>query len=373
VTAIATSAQTFTVLYNFTGGSDGGYPYAGLVQDATGNLYGTTTAGGAHLKGTVFRIEINGTETVLYSFTGGADGAYPYAELVQDTAGNLYGTTFEGGDLSCNAPYFTGCGTVFKVSKTGKESVLHTFTGTDGCNPDGGLLSDKAGNWYGTTKACGAVGGGAVYKLNKKGVLTLLHNFPSYQFDGLTPAAGVIMDAKGDLYGNTIDGGRSGKGTVFKIDTTGTESVLQAFTGGTTDGCYVYGTPTMGSESNLYGTASECGSFNMGIVWKVNLKGKETVLHNFAGGSSDGDLPFAGVIMDAKGNFYGTTNRGGASDVGTVYKLNKKGVVTLLHSFAGSDGEFPNGSVLMDAKGNLYGTSTNGGSGSYGTVWKITR
>ena len=149
-------------------------------------------------------------------------------------------------------------------------------------------------------------------------------------------------------------------------------TVLHSFAGGTTDGCYPYGTPAMDITGNLYGTAAGCGSSNLGIVWKVSKKGKLTVLHNFTGGVSDGEYPAAGVMMDAKNNLYGDTPSGGASGQGTVYKVNKKGRLTLLHSFAGTDGKSPDAGLIRDAKGNIYGTALNGGNVGYGTVWKLT-
>ncbi len=366
-------AQTFTVLNNFTGKANGGNPYAGLFRDKTGNLYGTTYYYGAYGFGNVFKLDTSGTETVLYSFTGGTDGGNPYAGLVRDKTGNLYGTTEDGGDLSCNSG--SGCGTVFKIDTSGTETVLHSFAGgtTDGRNPYGGLLRGSArGNLYGTTLGDGSGGYGTVFKVSKTGKETVRYNFNGA--DGAYPNAGLIRDGKGNLYGTTLDGGASGYGTVFKIDTSGTETVLHNFTGGTTDGCYPDATPALDKKDNLYGTTVECGSSNVGTIWKVNKKGSETVLHNFASGSSDGARPYAGVIMDAKGNLYGvTTEGGGAFDDGVVYELNTRGVLTVLHSFAGSDGESPVGGLIFDAAGSIYGTTLSGGSGGYGTVWQITK
>jgi uncharacterized repeat protein (TIGR03803 family) len=368
VTTQSAQAQTFTDLYNFTGGADGGYPYATLVRDAAGNLYGTTYIGGSSSYGTVFKVDTSGTETVLYSFTGGADGGYPFAGLVRDTAGNLYGTTYYGGS--------SNYGTVFKVATSGTETVLHTFAGgtTDGCYPYGGLLRDKAGNLYGTTEVCGASSQGTVFKVATSGTETVLHSFTGGTTDGGNPLyTSLLMDKKGNLYGVTYGGGTSSEGVVYKLSKTGTLTVLHSFSGGTTDGCYPYGTPAMDKKGNLYSTTDSCGSSSVGILWKVSKKGTETVLHNFAGGSTDGAYPIAGVIMDAKGNLYGDTDGGGTSSLGTVYKLSKTGTVTLLHSFAGSDGEIPIGGLIRDSKGTLYGDTVEGGSGSYGTVWQLTK
>jgi uncharacterized repeat protein (TIGR03803 family) len=317
VSASSAQAQTFTDLYNFTGNPDGAYPYAGLIRDTAGNLYGTTLEGGSSNSGTVFKLDASGTETVLHNFAGGpSDGAYPYAAVVMDTKGNLYGTTYECGP--------SNDGTVYKLSSTRKETVLHNFAGapSDGANP---FLSN------------------------------------------------LFMDTKGNLYGVTEEGGSSSEGVVYKLSKSGTLTVLHSFAGTSSDGCYPLGTPAIDTDGNLYGTTEACGASEAGIVWKVSKKKTETVLHNFAGGLLDGEYPFAGVIMDAKGNLYGVTEMGGASSFGTVYELSKKGGLTLLHSFTGSDGEYPIGGVIRDAKDNLYGTTLDGGTGGYGTVWTSTK
>jgi uncharacterized repeat protein (TIGR03803 family) len=366
------------VVYSFTGSSDGGEPYAGLVRDAAGNLYGTTISAGAFGWGVVFKVDTRGTETVLHSFGGvTTDGRTPYAELVRDKSGNLYGTTYEGGGIGC----VDGCGTVFKVDTTGTETVLHSFAGgtTDGCLPYGGLLQDKAGNLYGTTQSCGASNYGMVFRLSKSGKFRVMHSFAGGTRDGAYPLyASLLMDKNGALYGVAQYGGTSNEGVVYKLSKSGTLRVLHSFAGGTTDGCNPYGTPAMDTLGNLYGTAVACGSSNMGVVWKANKKGTEKVLHNFAGGTTDGRIPIAGVILDAKGNLYGDTQNGGGTGCfgagcGTVYKLSKTGTLTLLHTFTGSEGAMPFGGVIRDTKGNLYGTAFLGGIPNWGTVWQITK
>jgi uncharacterized repeat protein (TIGR03803 family) len=372
VTTHSAQARTFTTLYNFTGSPDGAYPYAFLIRDKAGNLYGTTEAGGASGAGTVFKVDKSGKETVLYSFTGGLDGSNPFVGLVRDAVGNLYGVTAYGGT--------SGVGTVFRLSKSGKETVLYSFAGgTDGCYPFGGLLRDKAGNFYGTTEDCGASGVGTVFKLSKAGKETVLHSFAGGTTDGEFPSfSTLLMDAVGTLYGVAEQGGLGNQGVVYKLSKSGKLTILHSFLGGTSDGCDVFGTPAMDTEGNLYGTANSCGSAHVGMVWKVSPKGKETVLHNFTAGSSDGAEPIAGLIMDAKGNFYGDTYQGGSANLGTVYKMDKKGTVTLLHTFTGPDGDYPYSGLFRDAAGNLYGTTLYGGSGQScnngcGTVWQITK
>jgi uncharacterized repeat protein (TIGR03803 family) len=394
VTIQPARAQTFTTLYEFTGPStDGAYPEAGLVRDETGNLYGTAWGGGSGACddefgdvgcGTVFKVDTSGKETTLYSFTGQSDGGYPFAELVLDAAGNLYGTTSHFGSSG-------GCGTVFKLDTSGKATVLHSFTGgtTDGCYPYGGLLRDQAGNLYGTTlegggTGCYGEGCGVVFKLDTTGTETVLHSFAGYPSDGALPDfTSLLMDQKGNVYGVTSEGGSSsvcslGCGVVFKLSKAGTETVLHSFTGGA-EGCFVFGTPAMDKSGNIYGTTDACGSsgYGYGVVWKVSKKGTETVLHAFAG--SDGTYPIAGVILDAKGNLYGDTEGGGSNDNGTVYKLSKSGKLVVLRSLnEGTDGANPYGGVIRDKKGNLYGTTSDGGDlkcnpdFGCGTVWKLT-
>jgi uncharacterized repeat protein (TIGR03803 family) len=381
VASQAARAQTFTVLYNFTGSADGANPYAGLLLDTAGNLYGTTTVGGSSNQGTVFEVDTNGTETVLHSFSG-ADGISPYAGVIMDAKGNLYGTTQNGG-TGCSG---TGCGTVFELTpKAGgwTETVLYKFTGskTDGADPSGTLIQDLKGTLYGTTQIGGTTGVfGTVFRVSKAGTETLLHSFAGSPSDGAFPyLAGVLMDTKGNLYGDTFEGGdtQSGGGAAYKLSKGGKLTVRHSF-GSFPDGFEAMGTLVMDKLGNLYGTTYRGGSSGYGSVWKVSKKGKETVLHSFAGGASDGAWPEAGVILDAAGNLYGVTTAGGSGTAcgkyacGTVFELNTKGVLTVLHSFTGADGDYPIGGLILDSKGNLYGTAVYGGSGGAGTVWKLT-
>jgi uncharacterized repeat protein (TIGR03803 family) len=373
-------AQTFTVLYNFKGSPDGAYPYAGLLLDTAGNLYGTTTVGGSSNDGTVFKVDASGAETVLHSFSG-ADGIGPYAGVLMDAKGNLYGTTQNGG-TGCSG---TGCGTVFKLRpKAGgdwNETILHKFNG----DPDGdypfGLILDAKGNLYGATEIGGTTGiAGTVFKVSKAGKETVLHSFAGGPSDGASPyLASVVMDTKDNLYGDTFEGGdtQSGGGVVYKLSKGGELTVLHSF-GNFPDGFEAMGTPAIDKQGNLYGTTYRGGSSGYGAVWKVSKTGKETVLHSFVGGAADGSWPEAGVTMDAQGNLYGVTTAGGTgtacgqSACGTVYKLTKNGTLTVLHSFTGADGDYPIGALIRDAQGNLYGTTVYGGSDGYGTVWKLT-
>jgi uncharacterized repeat protein (TIGR03803 family) len=315
------TAQTYTyeVVHTFTAGADGALPSAGLIRDLEGNLYGTTAYGGKWGWGVVFKVDTAGTETVLYSFTGAADGGRPLAGLIADSVGHLYGTTANGGSQQHGA--------VFKLDKTG-ETVLYSFTGAaDGIRPYAGLIRDSAGNLYGTTMwggPGGPSGSGIVFKLDTVGTETVLYRFTDGA-DGARPQAGLIRDAAGNLYGTTFHGGvktgicasSGGCGVVFKLDTAGAETVLHSFKGG--DGANPIAGLIGDLAGNLYGTTSSGGKSNRGVVFRLNKTG-ETVLYSFTGGA-DGARPYAGLIRDSAGNLYGTTVAGGGANYGAVFKL----------------------------------------------------
>jgi uncharacterized repeat protein (TIGR03803 family) len=366
--APAAKAQSYKVLYNFTGGSDGANPYFGsLIQDEAGNLYGTASDAGSHGYGTVFKLTKSGKQTVLYSFTGGADGGYPYATLI--LSGNmLYGTTGWGG--SGNG--YSGHGVVFQVNiKTGAETVLYTFTGgADGATSYASLVRDKEGNLYGTTYWGGANNYGTVFKVDPKTKKeTVLHSFDDS--DGAYPTYGLTFNpSEKTLFGTAALGGSGSYGVVFSLTIKpATYTVLYNFTGGS-DGAAPSGTLALDPKGNLYGNANYGGASGAGAVFEVVPKTKqETVLYKFTGGT-DGKYPNAGVIRDKKGNLYGTTNSGG-SGYGVAFELTK-GTETVLHSFDDTDGAYPDCGVLQDSKGNLYGTTEAGGSSGAGVVWEIT-
>ncbi|HXM42776.1 MAG TPA: choice-of-anchor tandem repeat GloVer-containing protein [Bryobacteraceae bacterium] len=350
-----------TVLYSFTGGTDGGAPQAGLVRDSAGNVYGTTYSGGGANAGVVYKLDATGQQTVLYSFTGAADGGHPVAGLIQDPAGNLYGTTNAGG--------VADVGVVYEVNSAGQETTLYGFPGGDGWFPFAGLIHDSTGNFYGTTYYGGAADMGAVYKLDTAGNYAVLYSFAGGT-DGANPLAGVTLDSSGSLYGTTNNGGEGGFGVVFKLNTAGQETVLHSFTGGA-DGEYPNGGVIVDPYGNLYGTTTYGGAANAGVVYKVDAAGQYSVLHSFNYGDSDGANPYAGVIFDSAGNLYGTTYSGGAVGAGIVYKLNAAGQETVLHSFAWADGACPSAGVVRDSAGSLYGTTYLGGAGDWGVVYKL--
>ena len=405
-------AQKESVLYTFCAQAncaDGANPYAGLIFDQKGNLYGTTEYGGASSYGgtfsgcndggcgVIFKLTPEGKETVLYSFcaqTNCTDGATPLAGLVFDQKGNLYGTTEYGGAH--------GAGVVFKLTPKGKEMVLYSFCGhnncTDGYYPAAALVSDPKGNLYGTTQLGGAYGGGAAFRLTPNRKEIVLYSFCAQAncADGEDPVAGLIFDQKGNAYG-TAQRGVYGGGVVFKLAPDGKDTVLYSF-------CAQYNCPdgelplaglVFDQKGNLYGTTQYGGAPDCnypyggcGVVFKLTPEGKEAVLYTFCAQScTDGAFPIAGLIFDQKGNLFGTTQSGGvyasSQGGGVLFKLTPGGRETPLYSFCAqtncADGANPHAGLVFDQKGNLYGTTYNGGVYNYnscyygcGVVFKLT-
>jgi uncharacterized repeat protein (TIGR03803 family) len=404
ITAIFSSAhaQTLTTLHSFTGTPDGAFPAQANLLDVKGTLYGTTGSGGVYGYGTIFKITSSGKESVLYSFTGGADGAAPSSGLVRDKGGNLYGTTFNGGDLNCFVFNYPGCGVAYEFGTTGHLTVLHAFTGgADGANPQG-LSLDSAGNFYGPAFFGGdlncpllpGIGCGVVFKLTRQGSSwneTALYTFQGGA-DGGIPN-GFLSIYGGNIYGATASGGNladctgPGCGVIFKIAPSGQETVLYAFTG-STDGDAANGALLMDAKGNLYGTAEGGGNLNCseyiyltgcGVVFQITPAGKENVIHTFEGSPADGANPTYGLVADSKGNGYSTTQYGGTSNFGTVFKINSRGIENLLHSFTGgTDGGYADSGLIFDSSGNLYSNTYQGGDLSCnpplgcGTVFKLT-
>lgn len=407
------ASDQFTVLYSFLGTPDGANPRGSLILDSEGNLYGTSVSGGTSNQGTVFELSPAGTETVLHAFTGGSDGGSPYAGLIRDADGNLYGTTYLGGHRSAHLG--SGSGVVFKLDSTDAESILYTFGGGpgDGAYPSAGLAMDAQGNLYGTTTFGGFYNGGVVwsldasgwnllysfrgsgsdkggvtldtkgniygadslvgngnglvYRISPDGTATILHNFQGGT-DGVTPYSNVVLQPDG-IYGTTFYGGTANSGILYKLDSSAQESVVYTFPQGR-DGSNPDGGLVSDAQGNLYGTTYYGGTAGQGVIFKLDSTG-ETALYSFQGGS-DGANPYAGVIRDTSGNLYGTTVNGGSNGAGTVYSLSSSGTETILHNFGGSgDGANPYGGLLRDAKGNLYGTALKGGATNNGVVFKL--
>jgi len=392
------------VLYSFLGGSDGLAPTSGLIADKEGNFYSTTDAGGSSDHGAVFRLAPNGKETVLYSFAGGSDGAYPQAGLAQDGHGNLFGTTSEGGA--------DNLGTVFKLAPDGTETVLHSFVGGyDGSGPLAGVILDRKGNLYGTTQSGGSTACpgtcGVIFEITRAGKERILYRFTGSP-DGAYPLSSLLMDKAGNLYATTLGGGVQsnfcgvGCGTVVELSPTGkghwSETVIYAFQGDGNDTTNPWANVIADSAGNLYGTATLGGNYNdcqsggCGAVYQLTPAGggawTETVLYAFTGGK-DGDTPYAGLVRDAEGNLYGTTFSGSRSanctfyGCGAVFRIAPDGTATVLHTFKGGAKDAANSSanLVIDAKGDLYGTSQAGGSGpcndegqlGCGTVFRLKR
>ena len=393
-----------TVLHTFGSTPDGGFPVANLVFDGSGNLYGTTVQGGAYGNGTVFRLTPNGgkwIETLVYSFclqSLCADGSNPYSSLVLDAAGNLYGTSFQGGAYDY--------GVVFELTPhpngTWTETVLHSFgDGADGTSPLAGLIFDNVGNLYGTTEAGGTgsacpEGCGTVFELshlpNGQWTENILYNFCSETdcADGVAPAGVLILDA-GNLYGTAEFGGSNQNGTVFQLIPDGngqwTETVLYTFQGGGADGSNPFAGVIQDKSGNLYGTTEfgdvTSASANNGIIFELTREQggqwTEKILHVFCSDQiycSDGSQPLAGLVFDKTGNLYGTTFGGGVPNEGVVFKLTPgqdgAWTETPLYNFeGGSDGLNPHAGVILDPAGNLYGVASGVAQGN-GVVFEMT-
>jgi uncharacterized repeat protein (TIGR03803 family) len=381
-------ASTETVLHNFTGHQGGAYPIFGMVFDNAGNLYGITSTGGSGFSGNAFELSPNGDGgwdyTQIYSFTNCSAACYPQGPLTLDDAGNLYGTAQAGGPANN--------GTVFKLTPSDGSwslTVLYSFGqngSTDGSAPNGVVYFN--GGLYGTTSQGGKYAGGTVFSVtpNPDGGWseTVLHSFRENNIDGNNPMAGVTLDAKGNIYGTTSEGGPSQAGTVFELsqNRNGTwyERILHSFN--VTDGDMPwYGSLILDQNGNLYGTTGGGGSGNYGTVFELTRSRdvwSENVLHNFAGGE-DGATPDAGVVMDSEGRLYGTTVEGGGRGVcedypnptnlycGTAFLLTPSPsgswALSFLHRFAnGADGGQPTAAVVLDRNDNVYGVASQGGT-----------
>jgi uncharacterized repeat protein (TIGR03803 family) len=358
--AVLPDANGYALLYSFKSGEDAGYPYASLTP-SNGTLYGTTYGGGGGEEwGTVFKVSTSGEEHVLYRFKAGNDGAHPYAGLAA-VNGTLYGTTYQGGT--------SGAGTVFSVSASGVEHVLYSFKGgKDGQYPYARLL-DVGGTLYGTTFQGGVYPGwGVVFKVSTSGEEHVIYSFKAGK-DGAHPFAGLIA-VDGTLYGTTYQGGANGSGSVYKVSTSGVERVIYSFKGGK-DGQYPYAR-LLDVKGTLYGMTYQGGvSPGWGVIFKVSTSGKEDVLYRFKA-NADGAHPYYAGLIAQHGTLYGSTYQGGASGAGTIFSESPSGGDDhVLYSFkGGSDGAYPyDGLIALD--GTLYGTTEEGGASNAGTVFKL--
>jgi len=362
----AASARTLHALYDFQNVNDGAYPMAGLIKDNAGNLYGTTLEGGTGCTnggcGTVFKLARDGTKSTLHAFAGGSDGADPQG-LVLDQAGNLFGFTAAGGGGGSPCSY--GCGTVFEITRNGTEKVLYAFRGgSDGWYPLGAPVRDRKGNLYGVTGKGGCCG--TVFRVAPDGREKVLYAFQGHG-DGEWPGAVTLaMDSADNFYGTTQSGGAYSYGTVFKLGPDGTETVLYSFTG-QSDGGGPYAGVILDAGGNIYGATPYEGDLSCdygegcGTVFKIAADGTESTLYTFTDTGANAS-PMAGLVMDSTGNLYGTTD---GFSPGGVFRLSPDGTEKLIYTFTGgSDGEAPYGGLMMDKKGRLYGTNSSGGGGS---------
>jgi uncharacterized repeat protein (TIGR03803 family) len=330
-------AVTFTTLYSFPKGPV--KPSTPLVRGADGNFYGTTARGGTSDKGTVYRVSPTGEGATLYSFSGGTDGLTPGTALIQGSDGNFYGTTKFGGQLGGpNDPQGTGLGTIFRITPAGVLTTLYKFVGgnADGSRPQGDLLQGFDDNFYGTTAAGGTDDRGTVFKMTPAGAVTILYSFTLAEFsNGYNPTAALVKGGDGNYYGTATSGGANFRGVVFKMTPAGVVSPFYSFDDAKPDdGAFPDGPLIRGSDGNFYGTTPKGGTNNHGTVFQITSAGAYTTLYSFsAGGNPDGGGPEGALIEGAPGEFYGTASFGGASGGGIVFKITTAKVFTPLHSF----------------------------------------
>jgi uncharacterized repeat protein (TIGR03803 family) len=355
-TAIAAQGQTFTTLAKFNGSNGAEPDLMSLIQGADGNLYGTTEAGGSEQAGTIFGLRASGKLTDAHSFAG-PDGSMPYAGLLLASDGNFYGTTGGGGHCG-------GCGTIFKISPSGNLTTVYIFCEQtycpDGRAPYGKLVQGVDGDIYGTTFYGGTSilcpsGCGTVFRFSLTGTFTTLHSFDAY--DGAGPFAGLAQGLDGNFYGTTSYGSADIAGTVFVITREGQLTSLYFFS----DPYGPAGTLTLGRDGEFYGTTAEGPGY--GSVFKINAKGSLTILHSF--NDTDGAFPYTQLVLGTDGHFYGATSYGGGGacqgGCGTIFSMTSSGSLTTLHTFDGADGMHPMGGMVQDADGTFYGTTFAGG------------
>ena len=383
----AATATTTNVIFSCEE-DEGEYADTDLETDNAGNIYGTTVLGGDFGGGTVFQLSptANGwVHTVLYSFTGGADGGEPYKGVTLDRKGNLYGTAVTGGSGNCEG----GCGVVYKLSNTGgtwTQTVIHAFTGgDDGSGPGARVTVDRAGNVYGMAPTGGVYGLGTIYKIhrasNRTWIFGVLHAFTGGT-DGATGSAGRMILRNGRLYGAVTAGGRYGSGVVFELNAGGFGErdlkILYAFRG-QPDGSFPYGALLFDQPGNIYGTTYYGGADGIGAVYKLSPQPvgewAEEVLYSFQQGT-DGNSPISNLVFDVAGNLYGTTSEGGLGS-GTIFKLSPVGAgkwtETVVHAFEGPpDGAFAYNGMVVDTFGNFYGATVHGGENDDGSVYNFT-
>ncbi len=379
--------QTEKILYAFTGFA-GSSPVGKLIFDAAGNLYGTTTTGGSESGegyGVVYELSPAAgggwTQTVLYTFTGDSDGSQPLSGLVFDAAGNLYGTTGSGGAF--------GYGTVFELSPSSggfwTEQALYNFSNSaDGATPIGPLVFDTAGNLYGTCNSAGLHGQGVIFELTPVvgGGWAYSVILAGSQAHGGALSGGVVFDDDGNLYATAAISGPFNAGAIYRlryIAGAWKAAVIYTFQGGA-DGVAPISGLTYRDPGRFYGLTNLGGSFGYGTAFELTSgpdgTWSKSILHNFGGSSTGGMPPIFSLTIGPSGQLYGTTDMGGSSGYGTAFELVERGGAwgeKILHDFTiGSDAGNPNGGVVLGSAGNLYGVGYNGGASGAGAVYEIT-
>jgi len=357
--AIPAQAQTYKVVYNFgSHTNDPVTPGAGpnfIAQGRDGNLYSMSWQGGSDGRGAAFKVTPSGKLTVLANFVI-SNGDYPIGGLTLGADGNLYGTTNQGGDPNCNLGL--GCGTVLKLTPASKLTTLFVFPAdnSNGSYPGAAPIQGTDGNFYGTTAV--GNGGSTLYKMTPAGTMTVLHQFDTT--DGNDVVAGLVEGTDGDFYGGSFSGGTSGDGVLFKVTPSGGFTVLHNFAG--TDGTSAWGL-IQATDGNFYGVTGGGGTSKAGVVFKITPGGAYTVLHNL-NGTTDGISPYSSLIQATDGNFYGVANGGGSLGFGTIFKVTSRGVYSVVHNFDGTTGQNPESALTQHTNGLLYGDTYRGGSGT---------
>lgn len=363
-------AQTVTTIYNFVGGSSSTVqPFGAIAQGRDGDYYGLT------VPGVIYKVSASGTFAILYTLSG-TDGQACNG-LVLGADGNFYGTCFLGGDNG------NSTGTFFQVTPTGTYKVLHFFDGThgtttDGCNPIGLPVQASDGNFYGTAEGCGAVNGGMAYKITTAGVFTAIHAFNGGATDAQNPQGTLIQGTDGNLWGTSYLGGQTGSGTVFKMTTSGTVTVLYQFAGcsTTTNGCNPTAGLVQGTDGNYYGAATGGGTSNQGVVFKITPAGVYTVLHNFNRTVDNGAFPQLPLALGTDGNFYGvgTDCAGGGCGQADIFQITPKGIFTDLYdftNFGGNNNSLPLSPLLLATNGTFYSTTEFAGTSNAGSFYSL--
>ncbi len=364
-TAVVSAQTNLTVLVNFNG-TNGSWPYCDLVQGSDGNLYGTTYYGGNLLLnsgtgyGSVFKVTLGGTLTTLtnFNFTNGAE---PYAGVVQGNDGNFYGTTQLGGTNGNN-------GTLYRITTNGTLTTMVYFNLTNGGSPYAPLLLAADGNFYGTT-ASGTAGtnDGTIFKFSTNSGLTTLAAFNGT--DGEAPYAGLTQGTNGLFYGTTTTGGFDGYGIVYSVTTNGNLSTVEEFEPPSPSPANPYGSLAYGSDGFLYGTTDGGGSNHDGTIFKV-VGGGSTNVVNFNG--TNGTSPDGRLLLANDGNLYGMANLGGSANDGTIFELDTSGTLTTLVTFTNTNGRLPSAGLLQASDGNFYGVTRLGGTYGLGTLFRLS-